>query len=183
MVLAGYLRIAGRHLDRAPAGPLCRRHDRRQLLQPFYSIFPAHRRPRQPRIDGYPMAARGEAGRALGIAITASFIGGLVSFLCLCSIARAAARRASPWNSAREDMFSGGVLRPHHHLQLCAAKSLIKGLLSAINWAGHRHHRPGPGNGNRSASPSARSNLIAGVHFLTAMIGLFAIPQLVEQPY
>ncbi len=39
-------------------------------------------------LDGYPMAARGEAGRALGIAITASFVGGLFSFLCLYFIAR-----------------------------------------------------------------------------------------------
>ena len=34
-------------------------------------------------LDGYPMAARGEAGRALGIAITASFCGGRFSFLSL----------------------------------------------------------------------------------------------------
>ena len=38
-------------------------------------------------MDGYPMAARGEAGRALGVAITASFTGGMFSFLCLYLIA------------------------------------------------------------------------------------------------
>ena len=38
-------------------------------------------------IDGYPLAVRGDAGRALGIAITASFIGGVVSFLFLLFIA------------------------------------------------------------------------------------------------
>ena len=38
-------------------------------------------------LDGYPMAVRGEAGRALGIAITASFVGGFFSFLCLYFIA------------------------------------------------------------------------------------------------
>ncbi|MDP6262727.1 MAG: tripartite tricarboxylate transporter permease, partial [Rhodospirillales bacterium] len=38
-------------------------------------------------LDGFPMAARGEAGRALGIAIIASFLGGLFSFLCLYLIA------------------------------------------------------------------------------------------------
>ena len=34
-------------------------------------------------LDGHPMASRGDAGRALGVAIIASFVGGLFSFLCL----------------------------------------------------------------------------------------------------
>jgi len=33
--------------------------------------------------DGYPMAQKGEAGKALGVAIVASFLGGFVSFILL----------------------------------------------------------------------------------------------------
>jgi putative tricarboxylic transport membrane protein len=96
-------------------------------------------------LDGNPMASRGEAGRALGIAITASFIGGLLSFLCLYFIAPVLADIALQFQSP--DLFS---LVFFGLTIICsfAAKSLI--------------------------------NLIAGVHFLTALIGLFAVPQLVE---
>ena len=38
-------------------------------------------------IDGHPMAIRGEAGRAIGTAIVASFLGGLFSSVCLFFIA------------------------------------------------------------------------------------------------
>lgn len=55
-------------------------------------------------IDGYPMAVRGEAGRALGIAITASFVGGLFSFLCLYFIAPTLADVALLFRS--QDMFA-----------------------------------------------------------------------------
>ena len=39
-------------------------------------------------IDGYPLAKKGEAGRALGISISAGFLGGMFSFLCLYFIFR-----------------------------------------------------------------------------------------------
>ncbi len=38
-------------------------------------------------MDGYPMAQKGEAGRALGISLTASFFGGLISSVFLLTIA------------------------------------------------------------------------------------------------
>ena len=34
-------------------------------------------------LDGYPMAVRGEAGRALGLAVVSSTIGGVLSVVCL----------------------------------------------------------------------------------------------------
>ena len=55
-------------------------------------------------IDGYPMSVRGEAGRALGIAITSSFIGGMVSFLGLLFIAPLLAEVALSFRT--EDMFA-----------------------------------------------------------------------------
>ena len=44
--------------------------------------------------DGYPMAVRGEPGRALGYGITASFLGGGFSYLCLLFLAPAIANIA-----------------------------------------------------------------------------------------
>ena len=127
-------------------------------------------------LDGYTMAARGEAGRALGIAITASFIGGLFSFLCLFSIAPLLADVALQFRT--EDMFS---LVFFGLTIICsfAARSLIKGLLSAAIGLALVTIGQDPVMGSPRFT-FGQANLMAGVHFLTAMIGLFAIPQLVD---
>lgn len=127
-------------------------------------------------LDGFPMAARGEAGRALGIAITASFVGGLFSFLCLFSIAPLLAEVALEFRT--EDMFS---LVFFGLTIICsfAASSLVKGLLSAALGLALVTVGQDPVMGTPRFT-FGQANLMAGVHFLTAMIGLFAIPQLVD---
>lgn len=127
-------------------------------------------------IDGYPMAARGEAGRALGIAITASFIGGMASFLFLFFVAPLLASVALQFRT--EDMFA--VLFFGITI-ICsfAAKSLVKGLLSGAIGLAIVTIGQDPVMGTQRFT-FGQVNLMAGVHFLTAMIGLFAIPQLVS---
>ena len=127
-------------------------------------------------LDGYPMAARGEAGRALGIAITASFIGGMVSFLFLFLLAPLLASVALEFRT--EDMFAV-VFFGLTIICSFAAKSLIKGLLSAAIGLAIVTIGQDPVMGTQRFT-FGHVNLIAGVHFLTAMIGLFAIPQLVS---
>jgi len=126
-------------------------------------------------IDGYPLAARGEAGRALGIAIIASFVGGLFSFFCLYLIAPSLARVALEFRSP--DMFA---LLFFGLTIICsfAAKSLVKAMLSAILGLAIVTIGQDPVMGT-SRFTFGNVNMMAGVHFLTAMIGLFAIPQLV----
>ena len=80
-------------------------------------------------LDGYPIAARGEAGRALGIAVTASFAGGIFSFLCLYFIAPLLADIALQFHS--QDLFSL-VLFGLTIICSFAARSLIKGLIAAM---------------------------------------------------
>ena len=127
-------------------------------------------------IDGYPMAVRGEAGRALGIAIAASFAGGLFSFLCLIFIAPVLADVALEFRTP--DMFS---LVFFGLTIICsfAAKSLVKGLLSAVIGLTIVTIGQDPVMGTARFA-FGEVNLMAGVHFLTAMIGLFAIPQLAD---
>jgi len=127
-------------------------------------------------MDGFPMAARGEAGRALGIAITASFTGGLFSFLCLFFIAPLLADVAL--NFRTEDMFA---LLFFGLTIICsfATESLVKGLLSAALGLALVTIGQDPVMGTQRFT-FGEANLMAGVHFLTAMIGLFAIPQLVD---
>jgi putative tricarboxylic transport membrane protein len=127
-------------------------------------------------MDGYPMAARGEAGRALGIAICASFAGGVFSFLCLYLIAPLLAEVALEFRS--QDMFS---LLFFGLTIICgfAAKSLIKGLLACVIGLIIVTIGQDPVMGTARFT-FGQVNLMAGVHFLPAMIGLFAIPQLVR---
>ena len=127
-------------------------------------------------LDGHPMVARGEAGRALGIAILASFSGGLFSFFCLFLIAPNLADLALQFRAP--DLFSLVFLGL---TVICsfAAKSLIKGLLSAVIGLAIVSIGQDPVMGTARYT-FGNANLLSGIHFLTALIGLFAIPQLVE---
>jgi len=127
-------------------------------------------------LDGFPLAARGEAGRALGIAISASFVGGLFSFLCLLFIAPLLAEVALEFRT--QDMFSL-VLFGLTIICSFTARSLVKGLLSAALGLAIVTIGQDPVMGTARFT-FGQTNLMAGVHFLTAMIGLFAIPQLIE---
>ncbi|MEE2998496.1 MAG: tripartite tricarboxylate transporter permease [Pseudomonadota bacterium] len=127
-------------------------------------------------IDGHPMAKNGEGGRALGIAISASFIGGLFSFFCLYFIAPVLAEIALKFKSP--DLFS---LVFFGLTVICsfAAKSMVKGLLSAVIGLIIVTIGQDPMMGTTRFTFD-QVNLISGIHFLTALIGLFAIPQLVD---
>lgn len=127
-------------------------------------------------IDGYPMAERGEAGRALGISVMAGFIGGLFSFLCLYFIAPALADVALQFRAP--DLFSL-VLFGLTIICSFAARSLIKGLLSAVIGLMIVTIGQDPVMGTARFTFDS-PNMLAGINFLTALIGLFAIPQLVE---
>ncbi len=127
-------------------------------------------------MDGYPMARRGEAGRALGISVLAGFVGGLFSFLCLYLIAPALAAVALEFQAP--DLFS---LMLFGLTIICSfsTDSLIKGLLSATLGLAIVSIGQDPVMGTERFT-FGDANLLAGVNFLTALIGLFAIPQLID---
>lgn len=79
-------------------------------------------------LDGYPMNQKGEAGRALGISTVSSFIGGLISSICLALIAPQLAKVALSFTSP--DFFSLSLFG----LAIMAStnKSVIKGLISGF---------------------------------------------------
>ncbi len=127
-------------------------------------------------IDGYPMTERGEAGRALGVSILAGFVGGMFSFLCLFLIAPSLAELALQFHAA--DLFS---LVFFGLTIICsfAARSLVKGLLSAMIGLLIVSVGLDPVMGTARFT-FGDADMLAGIHFLTALIGLFAIPQLIE---
>ena len=79
-------------------------------------------------LDGYPMNQNGEAGRALGISTVSSYIGGLISSICLALIAPQLAKVALSFTSP--DFFSLSLFG----LAIMAStnKSVIKGLISGF---------------------------------------------------
>lgn len=127
-------------------------------------------------MDGYPLAQRGEAGRALGISISASFVGGIFSFGCLYFIAPALADVALKFRT--QDLFS---LIFFGLTVICsfASRSLIKGLLSAVLGLLFVTVGLDPVMGTARFTFGNVESL-SGLHFLTALIGLFAIPQLID---
>ena len=127
-------------------------------------------------IDGYPMTKKGQPGRALGLAIVASFVGGLISFGCLYFISPLLASLALDFQAA--DLFA---LVFFGLTVICsfAAKSVVKGLLSAIIGLMIVTVGQDPMMGTARFT-FGNVDLLSGIHFLTAMIGLFAIPQIVE---
>jgi putative tricarboxylic transport membrane protein len=127
-------------------------------------------------VDGHPMALRGEAGKALGVSITAGFAGGMFSFLCLYLIAPSLADVALRFRAA--DLFS---LVFFGLTVICgfAAKSVVKGLLSAAIGLLIVTVGQDPMMGTARFTFGS-ADMLGGIHFLTALIGLFAIPQLVD---
>ncbi|MDH3230105.1 MAG: tripartite tricarboxylate transporter permease [Alphaproteobacteria bacterium] len=127
-------------------------------------------------VDGHPMALRGEAGKALGVSITAGFAGGMFSFLCLYLIAPSLADIALRFRAP--DLFS---LVFFGLTVICgfAARSLVKGLLSAAIGLLIVTVGQDPMMGTARFT-FGNADMLGGIHFLTAMIGLFAVPQLVD---
>jgi putative tricarboxylic transport membrane protein len=128
-------------------------------------------------IDGYPMTQRGEAGKALGIAIIASFCGGIFSLLCLVLFAPLIAKVALQFGSP--ELFAL-VLMGLTLICSFAEQSLLKGLISGTVGMIFMTVGLDPILGMPRYTFGA-VDLQAGVLFLAAMIGLFAIPQVIEE--
>ena len=127
-------------------------------------------------LDGYPMARSGKADVALSTAIIASFLGGLFSFICLYFIAPELAEVALSFKAP--DLFSL-VFFGLSVICSFATKSIIKGLLSGMIGLLFVSIGQDPIMGTERFT-FGNADLLSGIHFLTALIGLFAIPQLAD---
>jgi len=127
-------------------------------------------------LDGYPMAQKGEAGRALGISLTASFFGGLISSVFLLTIAPVLGGIAVMFGPV--ELFSVAVLGMTIIGSLSQG-SAIKGLLAgAIGLLFST-----VGMDSITGIPRftlGNINLFSGIPFTVALIGLFSIPQAIR---
>ena len=124
-------------------------------------------------LDGYPMAQRGEAGRALGISLTASFVGGIISSIFLLTIAPVLGGVAVMFGPV--ELFAVAVLGMTIIGSLSQG-SAVKGLLSgAIGLLFST-----VGMDSITGIPRftlGNINLFSGIPFTVALIGLFSVPQ------
>jgi len=125
-------------------------------------------------LDGYPMAQKGEAGKALGIGVIASVAGGLFSGICLILIAPQLAKVALSFRAA--EYFSLSIFG----LTIMASasgKNMVKGLI--VGWLGLFLSTVGVdeiwGVNRFSFGQPA---LMGGFAILPVLIGLFAFSQI-----
>ena len=128
-------------------------------------------------IDGYKLAQNGDAGRALGASTLSSYVGGLVSVLCLWLISPQLAKMALKFSSAEffllavfglciignisgKDMEKGIICGC---LGVLAATVGIDSVTSYIRF-----------------SPKDNYNFLGGLNYIPIMIGLFAMSQAFE---
>lgn len=130
-------------------------------------------------IDAYPMAQRGEAGRALGLATTASFIGGLLSVGALAVFAPAIAGIASTFRS--QEYFAVAVLGLSV-VAFVSGSNLVRGLASGLFGL----FVASIGVDLATGYPRflmGMTNLLSGVEFVPVLIGLFGLSEVLEQVY
>ncbi|MBT8362601.1 MAG: tripartite tricarboxylate transporter permease, partial [Deltaproteobacteria bacterium] len=124
--------------------------------------------------DGYPMSQQGRPGRALGLGITASFIGGLFAWVILATSAKPIsllAMRLSPFN------YFALVVMALVLIATLGRSDIIKGLISGL--FGILIALPGvdPSVGQMRLT-FGYGDLAGGFKLLPVLIGIFAVSQL-----
>lgn len=124
--------------------------------------------------DGHPMAARGEAGKALGVGIFASFVGGIISTIILIFVAppiASFALRFGPWEYFAVGVFSLSMIAS------LVSGSVVKGLASATIGLVLSMIGTGPVDAATRLTFGFYS-MEAGLDLLPVMVGLFAVSEL-----
>ncbi len=127
-------------------------------------------------LDGYPLAAAGQPGRALGLGVSASFVGGVISCVFLVLLAEPIANwstRLGPF-----DFFSL-TLMALMLIATIAGESLSRGVLSGL--LGVLATLPGvnPATGELRLTMGI-APLSDGLKLLPVLIGLFAVSQVIQ---
>jgi len=127
-------------------------------------------------VDGFAMARKGQAGKALGMACIASSAAGLISAIFMTFMSPQIARIALKFGPPE---YFGIALFALSVLVMISGKSLVKGLISAVFGLMLTTIGMDPNTGfDRFTFGS--SNLLGGITLLPAIIGMFAFTQIFE---
>ncbi|WP_024460955.1 tripartite tricarboxylate transporter permease [Marinimicrobium sp. LS-A18] len=127
--------------------------------------------------DGYPLAQQGQAVKALGTAMLASYAGGMFSLLVLVMFAPMVARLAINFGPAEYFALSVMALTM---VAALAGKSLVKGAITALLGMAFSMVGMAPIDGTARYT-FGEINLWAGIGLVPFMIGLFAISQVLRE--
>jgi putative tricarboxylic transport membrane protein len=128
-------------------------------------------------LDGYPMAKRGEAGRALGIALAASAVGGIFGTLVLMFAAPPLAQLALKFGPA--EYFALAVLGISAIASI-GGGSLVKGLIAGFLGLAVATIGLDPLTGVARFT-FGNMMLLTGVSFIAAIIGIFALSEVIQR--
>lgn len=127
-------------------------------------------------LDGYPMAQRGEAGKALGLSLTASLIGGVLSSVVLLTVAPLLG--GIVLNFGPVEIFAVAVLGMTIIGSLSQGSTIL-GLFSGALGLLIATIGMDPTTGTPRFAFGIL-DLFGGVEFTVALIGLFSIPQAIR---
>ena len=128
-------------------------------------------------IEGYKLSQRGEAGRALGVATLGSFMGGLVSVLCLMLISPQLAKLALQFSSAEFFLLAvfglciiGSISGDNVEKGLmCGCLGILVATIGIDSVTSYIRF-----------CPEGNYNFMGGISYIPIMIGLFAMSQAFE---
>jgi putative tricarboxylic transport membrane protein len=128
-------------------------------------------------IDGYQMTRQGKAGKALGMSMVASFVGGIFSSICLLLIAPELAKFALQFQAA--DYFSLSIFGLSI-MASASSRSILKGLISG--WVGLLLSTVGIDTiVGVERFTFGIAELGSGFDLLPVLIGVFAVGQFFEE--
>ena len=126
-------------------------------------------------LDGYPMCQKGQAGKALSVALFSSFCGGVLGALIMTFLSPAVAKVAMKFTSAEMLMLAVFGLSV---IVSISGKSISKGLISAFFGLLLATVGQDPTYGAKRFVFSFRP-LLSGFAFIPVLIGLFAVSEVI----
>ena len=127
-------------------------------------------------LDGYPMAQQGKAGRALSISLGASFLGGVISSVCLLTVAPVLGRVALEFGPVE---IAAVATLGMTIIASLSQESTVKGIISGATGLMLSTVGMDPITGNPRFT-FGMIELFSGISFTVALIGLFSIPQVLR---
>lgn len=125
-------------------------------------------------LDGYPMSQKGEASRALAIAMFSSFVGGIIGVSVMTFLSPLIASAALSFGPG--EMFMLALFGLSVIISI-SGKSIVKGLMSAFFGLLICTIGMDPTNGFIRYIPKTAHALYEGLPFIPTLIGLFAIAE------
>ncbi len=127
-------------------------------------------------MDGYPMCQKGQAGKALSVAMFSSFCGGVIGALVMTFLSPVVANMAM--NFGPGEMFMLAIFGLSVIIAI-SGKSIAKGLISAFFGMLLCTVGLDPTNGIPRFITYKQTGLLDGFQFIPTLIGLFAVAEVI----